>query len=115
MNSTQSRRKRLKPCKVCGSRKITLWDCGYSSFNPGGGRCENGHEGKGEAGCSPNDNMLADLWNEAQKPTDAERVIALLGSERELRRINAAMRKALRRVKVNADDLIKLRGMGVKI
>jgi hypothetical protein len=67
---------KLKPCKICGSRNITLWDCGYSSFNPGGGRCENGHEGKGECGCLADDATRARVWNAAQKLTPMERLQA---------------------------------------
>lgn len=32
--------KKLKPCLKCGENKLKLWDCGYSSFNVGGVKCE---------------------------------------------------------------------------
>ena len=58
----------MKPCKKCGSKDIELWDCGYSSFNPGGGRCGKcGFEVKGEAGCSPRPKDLEAIWNNGQK------------------------------------------------
>ena len=61
---------KLKPCKGCGSKNIELWDCGYSSFNPGGGRCKDcGFEVKDEAGCMPTEASLASIWNFGQKPT----------------------------------------------
>jgi len=66
----------LLPCKQCGSAKIELWDCGYSSFNPGGGRCENGHKVSGEVGCMPKPADLAKIWNDGQKPTEIEKLRA---------------------------------------
>ena len=30
----------ILPCKKCGSTDIKLYDCGYSSFNCGGGKCQ---------------------------------------------------------------------------
>lgn len=65
---------KLKPCKICGSKKITLWDCGYSTFNPGGGRCENGHESQGEAGCLATKEQLTAIWNSAQQLTPIEKL-----------------------------------------
>ena len=32
---------KLKPCWKCGNDDITLWDCGYSSFNVSGVKCNN--------------------------------------------------------------------------
>ena len=59
---------KLKPCKKCGSKNIRLWDCGYSSFNPGGGECLKCHATvKGEAGCLPTSATLASIWNKGQK------------------------------------------------
>lgn len=65
---------RLKPCKVCKSTKIKLWDCGYSSFNPGGGECHRGHKIQSEAGCMPTQNDLARIWNTGQRLTSEERL-----------------------------------------
>ena len=60
---------KIKPCKKCGSTNILLWDCGYSSFNPGGGEClACGFRIEGEAGCSPGQDDLIAIWNEGQKP-----------------------------------------------
>ena len=66
---------KLKPCKKCGSTNITLWDCGYSSFNPGGGKCDKGHKVSGEAGCSPTTEVLASIWNKGQELTSEEKLI----------------------------------------
>jgi hypothetical protein len=65
---------KIKPCKKCGSTEVKLWDCGYSSFNPGGGKCPCGHEVKGEAGCSPSQDDLAGIWNAGQKLTEVEKL-----------------------------------------
>lgn len=81
-----STKTKIKPCKKCGSTKVTLWDCGYSSFNPGGGKCECGHEVKGEAGCSPSQDALARIWNEGQKLTEVEKLRA------EVKRLRAKVR-----------------------
>ena len=68
---------KLKPCKKCGSRDIKLVDCGYSSFNPGGGVCQKCNFGvKGEAGCSPTQAVLFRIWNKGQEPTVEERLRA---------------------------------------
>jgi hypothetical protein len=77
---------KIKPCKKCGSTKVKLWDCGYSSFNPGGGKCECGHEVKGEAGCLPSQEDLAWIWNEGQKLTEVEKLRA------EVKRLRAKVR-----------------------
>lgn len=78
---------RLKPCKICGSTKIKLWDCNYSSFNPGGGECENGHKVSGEAGCLPTEADLARIWNAGQNLTREEKL------ERENKRLRAKLKK----------------------
>lgn len=63
----------LRACKKCGSTNIKLWNCGYSSFNPGGGECKDcGAQAKGETGCLPTQEHLAKIWNDAQQPTEAE-------------------------------------------
>lgn len=68
---------KLKPCKICGSKNIRLHDCGYSSFNCGGGTCENGHySGISTLGCFPTQDELAKVWNDGQKPTAEEKLKA---------------------------------------
>ena len=76
---------KLKPCKICGSKNIKLWDCGYSSFSPGGGRCENGHEVSGEAAGATKED-LARIWNNGQKPTEVEKLKA------EVKRLKAKLK-----------------------
>lgn len=65
---------KIKACKKCGSTAVRLWDCGYSSFNPGGGKCQCGQEVMGEAGCSPTQDDLAKIWNAGQKLNEVERL-----------------------------------------
>jgi hypothetical protein len=63
----------IKPCKICGSTRIELWECGYSAFNPGGGRCsECRQEVSGDAGCNPSQGDLAAIWNAGQDPSEVE-------------------------------------------
>jgi hypothetical protein len=100
MNTPAKKSPRLHPCKVCGSRKITLKDCGYSSFNPGGGVCENGHEVSGEAGCLPTQSKLARIWNRGQQLTPVECAELL---RRENKRLCAALRTAKARVRTARD------------
>lgn len=69
------RKFKLKPCKKCGSKNIKLWDCGYSSFNPGGGRClDCKFEVEGEAGCSPSQDDLVAIWNLGQQLSETEKL-----------------------------------------
>lgn len=69
---------KILPCKKCGSANIELSDCGYSSFNPGGGKCLNcGSKVYGEAGCMPDKETLAAIWNAGQTLT-AEEELALI-------------------------------------
>jgi hypothetical protein len=54
----------LNPCIKCGSTDILLWDCGYSSFNPGGGKCLGcGRKVKAILGCMVTDEDLSRVWN----------------------------------------------------
>ena len=52
-------------CMKCGSTDILLSDCGYSSFNYGGGKCKKcGHEVSTQVGsCFPTVSDLAKIWN----------------------------------------------------
>lgn len=59
---------RIEPCVKCGSNDIALWDCNYSSFNPGGGKCRRcGFNVQGEAGCLPSPDVLINIWNSGQR------------------------------------------------
>ena len=81
------RRVRVKPCKKCGSKDITFWDCSYSSFNPGGGKCNDcGRKCHDEVGCLPTRDTLVRVWNRGQ----------LLTSEEKLRNENKRLRKKVR-------------------
>lgn len=54
----------VRPCIQCGSDEIELWECGYSSFNPGGGRCRKcGREVQEMCSCNPTSYDLAAIWN----------------------------------------------------
>lgn len=77
----------IKACKKCGSKDIKLWDCGYSSFNPGGGECNKcGFKVEGEAGCLPPKGLLERIWNDGQAPDDAEKLRAERAKTRKLRK-----------------------------
>jgi len=78
---------KIKPCKKCGSKDIKFWDCGYSSFNPGGGECEDcGFKVKGEAGCLPTDTGLVRIWNNGQRLNDNEKLKLERAKTRKLRK-----------------------------
>ena len=64
------------PCIRCGSTSIELYDCGYSAFNCGGGRCSNCGEtiSSSNLGCSPSKKELAAVWNRGNVLTDTERI-----------------------------------------
>ena len=69
--------KKTLPCKKCKSINIQIYDCGYSSFNPGGGKCKDcGATSTAMCGCFPTQNELIDNWNEGQKPTEMEKLKA---------------------------------------
>lgn len=65
---------KLKPCKKCKSVDIELWDCGYNTFNPQGGKCRNcGYEVKINHGpADPTQEGLIKLWNNGQKKSELE-------------------------------------------
>lgn len=69
--------KKIKPCKKCGSKDIKFSDCGYSSFNCGGGTCRDcGFRGWSDSlGCMPFIDELISVWNDCQKPTDGENFV----------------------------------------
>jgi len=73
--------KRAKPCRKCDSKDIKIWDCGYSSFNVGGAKCNNcGHEVKlSPCGCYPRDEIIS-AWNRDSK--EPELIAELLGIEK---------------------------------
>ena len=63
----------MLPCKDCKSKDINFNDCGYSSFNSGGGRCNKcGRQHYATVGLYPSLKELVDNWNEGQKPTYEE-------------------------------------------
>ena len=55
----------VAPCIKCGSSDIRIYDCGYSSFNCGGGECRNcGNDVTvSHLGCDPTIDELASIWN----------------------------------------------------
>jgi hypothetical protein len=80
----------VAPCIACNNTDISLSDCGYSSFNIGGGYCKSCKR-EVNAGCGtfPTPDQLAAIWNslncvktliaaEEKKITDAKLRIAEL-------------------------------------
>lgn len=54
----------VAPCLKCGRTNIRLWDCGYSSFNIGGGECcDCGHIKTSTCDIFPSKGSLAVIWN----------------------------------------------------
>lgn len=66
--------KNIRPCLKCGSKNIKVWDCGYSSFNCGGVKCEDcGNEIKSQyLSCYPEDDLIS-IWNR-NNPTPKKRI-----------------------------------------
>lgn len=58
----------LNPCRKCGSRKIQISDCGYSSFNVGTIKCEDcGRElTLNNCSCFPEDELIS-YWNSEEE------------------------------------------------
>ena len=82
---------RIKACKKCGSVDIKIYDCGYSTFNNGGGECRScGHKSSlSSLGCCPSMDSLIGIWNNGQKPSYAEKL-------KQERRKCSKLRKQLR-------------------
>ena len=55
----------VAPCVKCGGDDIDIYDCGYSTFNVGGGECRTcGHKvTNNHLGCFPTKTELAAIWN----------------------------------------------------
>lgn len=65
---------KVSSCVKCGSEDIIISDSGYSSFNIGGGHCNDcGHEITGGVGCLPTESDLVSIWN---KGNDIQLLIA---------------------------------------
>ncbi len=65
---------KVSSCLKCGSEDIIISDSGYSSFNIGGGHCNDcGHEITGGVGCLPKKSDLVSIWN---KGNDIQLLIA---------------------------------------
>ncbi len=57
---------KIEPCFDCGSPDINIWDCGYSSFNIGGGTCKKcGRKISGSVGWNDFKKDSLELWNNA--------------------------------------------------
>lgn len=55
---------KVSSCLKCGSDDITIYDCGYSSFNVGGGKCNKcGNEVSDTVDCLPSKKRLVSIWN----------------------------------------------------
>ena len=83
---------KIAPCIKCGSKEIELYDCGYSSFNCGGGKCKScGHKVSDcYLGCFPTQQELASIWN---GKNDAKLLLARLAKqkkdiEKQIKRLN---------------------------
>jgi ribosomal protein L37E len=60
----------ILPCIKCGSEKVEIWNCGYSSFNVAGGLCKScghGEEWKGADWNEPERN-ISEFWNRRNNP-----------------------------------------------
>lgn len=55
----------VAPCIKCGSSDIRIYDCGYPSFNCGGGECRKcGNKVTATSlECDPSIDVLAAIWN----------------------------------------------------
>ena len=63
--------KKIMRCIECGSVDIKIWDCGYSSFNVGGAKCNkcgNNIELKC-CGCFPEEEIITS-WNRSNPAYD---------------------------------------------
>jgi len=59
---------KVEPCPRCGNEGIELFNCGYSSFNPGGGRCPDcGFEVQEYVSWNDGDGAMAKVWNRGVK------------------------------------------------
>ncbi len=57
----------IKPCKKCKGTDILFYDCGYSSFNYGGGKCRTcGFTASEMCGTFPEEEILIKYWNNGQ-------------------------------------------------
>ncbi len=63
--------KKIMRCIECGSTDIKIWDCGYSSFNVGGAKCNKcGNETELKCcGCFPEEEIIRS-WNNANPTYD---------------------------------------------
>lgn len=62
---------KLRPCRVCGSTRIRLWDCGEQESNVGGGSCKECNFSTSQAvSYLPEYNELALVWNKANHSTE---------------------------------------------
>lgn len=71
---TVEREIHVAPCLMCGSDDISLDDCGYSSFNVGGGKCNKcKHSATDACHFDVTKDQLASIWN---KKNDIPMLIA---------------------------------------
>ena len=58
----------VEPCPKCGNEGIELFNCGYSTFNPGGGKCPDcGYEVQEFVDWNARPFVLARVWNRGAK------------------------------------------------
>ena len=89
---------KVSPCPDCGNEGIALFNCGYSSFNPGGGECHDcGLSLSSYVNWNASDAVVARVWNsqakERMKPGDEVETEGKLKAERAKSR---KLRKQLR-------------------
>lgn len=59
---------KVEPCPRCGNEGIVLFNCGYSSFNPGGGMCPDcGFEVSEYVDWNTDKKAMARVWNRGAK------------------------------------------------
>ena len=53
----------VAPCIKCGSEDVRIYNCGYSSFDVGGGKCGRCENSVMESVWNPTEEQLAAIWN----------------------------------------------------
>ena len=67
---TRTREIHIEPCIKCGSEGASIGDCGYSSFNIGGGVCRTCAVSQtAPCGTLPEKDELVNIWNKANSVT----------------------------------------------
>ena len=73
----------IEPCPNCDSKNINIYECGYSTFNPGGGICKDcKHSITGFVNFNVPFIDLLKIWNDGaklqRKPKDDAKAVVIL-------------------------------------